>query len=248
MTTQQRDRWLVGYHLGVTALTLLSVFNVGLLLGQWGPVGVERQVSNGLLVIFAIDYFVRLARAQNRKIFLIQAAFDLLGIIPMHPVFACFRLGRLVRLIRAHHLFWRLGLDGAWTKAYHRFIYSTGFIYLFSISVAIIVLSAFLFSVVERQSLANSLWWAVTTATTVGYGDQTPHTAIGKIIASVLMFGGIGFIGLLTSTITDFFTTQAQPTTPAQPEDLTALLHKIDTLTAKVDQLQDQVRQLDRHR
>lgn len=221
------------------------------MLGHWGPLASERAVSHGLLVFFAVDYFVRLAVTKNRKIFLVQSAFDLLGIIPLHPVFAFFRLGRLVRLIRTHHLFWRLGLDGAWTKAYHRFIYSTGFIYLFSISVAIIVLSAFLFSLSEKQSLANALWWAVTTATTVGYGDETPHTAVGKIIASVLMFGGIGFIGLLTSTITDFFTSRARQApsaaTTQQQADLTALLQKVDALTTKVDQLQMQVRQLERH-
>lgn len=250
MQQRTRRRWLAGYHLVVTGLTLLSVVNVSFMLGHLGPLGVERVISNGLLALFAVDYLVRLAVTTNRKIFLIQSAFDLLGIIPMHPVFAFFRLGRVVRLIRFHHLFWRWGLDGQWTKAYHRFIYSTGFIYLFSISVAIIVLSAFLFSLSEKQSLANSLWWAVTTATTVGYGDETPHTAVGKIIASVLMFGGIGFIGLLTSTITDFFTSRAQQTTSAettqQQADLTALLQKVDALTVKVDQLQRQIQHQNR--
>jgi len=244
MGERTRQRWLVGYHSLITGLTLLSVINVSLLLGHWGNTAVELAVANGLLVAFTGDYAVRLVVTKDRKLFLIQSAFDLLGIIPLHPVFAFFRLARLVRLIRFHHLFWRLGIDGKWTKAYHRFIYSTGFIYLFSISVAIIVLSAFLFSLTEKQTLANSLWWAVTTATTVGYGDETPHTAVGKVIASVLMFGGIGFIGLLTSTITDFFTNRSAqtPAAPQQQADLTLLLQKVDALSAKVDELQRELK------
>jgi len=246
----KQSRGLIAYHVGVTALTLGSVLNVGLLFLKQGNYAVEMAIANGLLAIFAMDYLVRLIITKNRKIFLIQSAFDLLGIIPLHPVFAFFRLARLVRLIRFHHLFWRLGIAGKWTKAYHRFIYQTGFIYLFSISVAIIVLSAFLFSLTEKQSLADSLWWAITTATTVGYGDETPHTAFGKIIASFLMVGGIGFIGLLTSTITDFITDRASQTATAQEvqqqTDITALLTKIDTLTGKVDQLQNQLDRLEK--
>jgi voltage-gated potassium channel len=114
--------------------------------------------------------------------------------------------------------------------------------------VAIIVLSAFLFSLTEKQSLANSLWWAITTATTVGYGDETPHTAVGKIIASFLMVGGVGFIGLLTSTITDFVASRTEQATTTQEAqqlaDMAQLLAKIDTLTDKVDQLQTQVDRL----
>jgi len=246
----KQSRGLIAYHVGVTALTLGSVLNVGLLFLKQGNYAVEMAIANGLLAIFAMDYLVRLMITKNRKIFLIQSAFDLLGIIPLHPVFAFFRLARLVRLIRFHHLFWRLGISGKWTKAYHRFIYQTGFIYLFSISVAIIVLSAFLFSLTEKQSLADSLWWAITTATTVGYGDETPHTAFGKIIASFLMVGGIGFIGLLTSTITDFIADRASQSATAQEmqqqTDITALLTKIDTLTGKVDQLQNQLDRLEK--
>lgn len=236
---------LMAYHVGITLLTLLSIILVSLLLMDWGDRTLELTLINGLLAVFAIDYFSRLILAPDRKIFLIQSAFDLLGIIPLHPVFAFFRLGRLVRLIRYHHLFWHLRINSKWTRAYHQFIYKTGFIYLFSISVSIIVLSAFLFSLTEKQSLANSLWWAMTTATTVGYGDETPHTAFGKIIASVLMVGGIGFIGLLTSTISGFVADRSQRVAAQQEDheqaDLDQLLTKIDALTEKVDHLQHQL-------
>jgi len=235
---------LIIYHSIVTVLTLWSVVNLGLMIGHIGDFVIEKAIMDGLLAVFASDYFVRLAMTHNRKVFLVQSAFDLLGIIPMHPVFAIFRLGRLVRLIRYYHLFWHLGLSGRWTKLYHRFIYNTGFIYLFSISVAIIVLSALLFSISEKQTLANSLWWAVTTATTVGYGDETAHTGFGRIIAAILMFGGIGFIGLLTSTITDFFTSRTSHTrqqAQIQHADMQRLTTKIETLTAKVDQLEKQL-------
>ncbi|MFC6294037.1 potassium channel family protein [Lactiplantibacillus daoliensis] len=243
---KQQKSVMMTYHLVVTGLTLWSVVNVLLMIFHIGDWQTEMRIANVLLALFAVDYFIRLAMAKDRKAFLIHAAFDLMGIIPMHPVFALFRLGRLARMIQYHHLFWRFGIDGKWTHDFHRFVYSTGFIYLFSISIAIIVLSALLFSVFEHQSLSNSLWWAVTTATTVGYGDETPHTPVGKIIAAALMFGGIGFIGLLTSTITDFFTTQTSQAisheTQKEQPDLTLLLTKIDRLTKQVDQLQAEVK------
>ncbi|MFB9768447.1 potassium channel family protein [Lactiplantibacillus modestisalitolerans] len=249
-----KQRWQVFYHLLITGLTLLSVVNVLLQAGHVGDWYFEAHLNNSLLVAFAVDYFVRLGRSTDRKTFLIHSTFDLLGIIPMHPVFALFRIGRLVRMVQANHLFWKLGWDGRWTHAFHKFIYDTGFIYLFSISIAIIVLSALLFSVFEHQSLSDSLWWAITTATTVGYGDDTPHTAVGKVIAVGLMFGGIGFIGLLTSTITDFFTQQTQQTTDLNgrshaehAEDLQQLFVKVDQLTQKVDQLQKQVTRIEKN-
>ncbi len=249
METKRRQRWVMCYHLFITALTIWSVVNVILMSFHVGTWATELRISNGLLVVFVVDYVVRLALAKDRKTFLIHSAFDLMGIIPMHPIFALFRLGRLARMIQYHHLFWKLGLDGKWTHDFHRFIYSTGFIYLFSISIAIIVLSALLFSVFEHQSLSDSLWWAITTATTVGYGDDTPHTAVGKIIAVGLMFGGIGFIGLLTSTITDFFTNETGQTLEADDSqdetELKQLLTKIDILTQKVDHLQTQVKHLE---
>ncbi|MCF7522934.1 hypothetical protein L3X07_05380 [Levilactobacillus brevis] len=57
------------------------------------------------------------------------------------------------------------------------------------------------------------------------------------------MFGGIGFIGLLTSTITDFVTERASKNAAAQKTkeqaDIVLLLSKIDTLTTKVDRLRN---------
>jgi len=130
MKAKQR-RWIGGYHLSVTILTIWSVINALLLSFHVGDWRVEAQISNGLLVVFVVDYFVRLTLSKDRKTFLIHSAFDLMGIVPMHPIFAVFRLGRLARMIQYHHLFWKLGLDGKWTHDFHRFIYSTGFIYLF---------------------------------------------------------------------------------------------------------------------
>ncbi|MCH5463019.1 two pore domain potassium channel family protein [Lactobacillus sp. LC28-10] len=240
VSKQQQAKWLVIYHIIVAILAIISSVLAILMMVDF-KVGVTGKIIfQGLLAFFAIDYVVRLIFTKNRKWFLINNAFDLLGILPMHPAFSLFRLARILRMVRTHHIFWKLGISGKWTRDLHRFTYDTGFIYLFTISVVIICVSAWLFSIVEHQTLSQSLWWALTTATTVGYGDDSPRTAWGKLIASVLMIGGVGFIGLLTSTITDFFTDRTGQE-DAQQQQNEALTKQIEQLTREVSLLSKKV-------
>jgi voltage-gated potassium channel len=54
-------------------------------------------------------------------------------------------------------------------------------------------------------SLGSGLWWAVQTVTTVGYGDHVPETPIGQIVAAAVMLFGIGFVTVITASITGAF-------------------------------------------
>jgi voltage-gated potassium channel len=55
------------------------------------------------------------------------------------------------------------------------------------------------------NSIWEGLWWSAQTVTTVGYGDVIPESALGRIIATVVMLGGIGFVTVTTAAITSLF-------------------------------------------
>ena len=55
------------------------------------------------------------------------------------------------------------------------------------------------------SSFSNALWWSIVTITTVGYGDMTPTTEIGRAIAYVLMIGGVCIFGGITANLAAFF-------------------------------------------
>lgn len=54
------------------------------------------------------------------------------------------------------------------------------------------------------KPIPDALWWAVTTVTTVGYGDRFPVTAIGRAVGAVVMVIGIGLFGLLAASLASF--------------------------------------------
>lgn len=59
-------------------------------------------------------------------------------------------------------------------------------------------------------NLGSGLWWAVQTVTTVGYGDHVPTTAAGQILATLVMVIAVGFISVLTATISAVFIESAR--------------------------------------
>jgi voltage-gated potassium channel len=95
------------------------------------------------------------------------------------------------------------------------------------------------------QDLGDALWWAVVTVTTVGYGDITPKTAMGRLVAFGVMLVGISFVSILTANIAAFFVEARQEGVEAavhdqmvamehRQEEILALLRAQNTLLAKL--------------
>jgi len=62
----------------------------------------------------------------------------------------------------------------------------------------------------EYSSVWLGMWWALQTVTTVGYGDVTPHTVIGRAIGAFVMLEGIAFLSIITAAITSTFVARAE--------------------------------------
>ena len=62
------------------------------------------------------------------------------------------------------------------------------------------------FGAIEKQySTWDGVWWAISTMTTVGYGDVSPHTDLGRVLAIGIMVIGIGFVAILTGAVAERF-------------------------------------------
>ncbi len=54
-------------------------------------------------------------------------------------------------------------------------------------------------------NFGDALWWSMVTTTTVGYGDLSPESTGGRILAGILMIVGIGFLGMVTGSVATYF-------------------------------------------
>jgi voltage-gated potassium channel len=62
----------------------------------------------------------------------------------------------------------------------------------------------------EFPTIGSGLWWAVQTVTTVGYGDKVPHSTDGRLVATVVMVTGLGFLSVVTASISALFVESAR--------------------------------------
>ena len=80
---------------------------------------------------------------------------------------------------------------------------------------------------VVKGDFVTGIWLAVVTATTVGYGDITPVTPAGRLVAVVLMLGGVGLVSTLAAAIAAYFVGQD---THAQLDRLTGQMERLEKL------------------
>jgi voltage-gated potassium channel len=81
------------------------------------------------------------------------------------------------------------------------------------VTTVITVAAGLLMTLVDHQnfpSIGLGLWWAVQTVTTVGYGDYVPHNFAGRVVATLVMLGGIGFLTVITAAITSGFVARSR--------------------------------------
>ena len=171
-------------------------------------------------ILFTVDYVVRLICVERpmsyaRSFF---GVVDLLGVLPTYVspfipgshYLAVIRFLRVLRTFRVLNLSTyqeesRLLVDAL--KASHRRI----IVFLFSVLTIVVFLGALMYVIEGAEngfsSIPRSIYWAIVTLTTVGYGDISPGTGLGQALAAVLMILGYSIIviptGIIAATISE---------------------------------------------
>ena len=210
-----KRKWLFKDYYDTTIIILALISVVLVLLGFAEILDLDNPPYNiiDLLLwgVFVVDYGWRFFLSKGKWRFILENIFDLLAILPLNAIFTVFRLSRIFRLARLTKLLklTRLlrivGLTGKLEKKVGKLLRTTGLLYIFYLNSFIVLVGSSILSVVEEKSFSESLWWALVTVTTVGYGDIVPNSIFGKWLAVLLMLVGIGTIGMLTSALTNFF-------------------------------------------
>jgi len=168
-----------------------------------------------ITIIFTIEYILRIWISPRpfRYIFSFWGVVDLLSILPTYLSiffggYHYLLLVRIFRLLRVFRIF-KLARFSSEAKILREALkLSLHKISIFLMAVvAIVTILGTIMYVVEGgeegfTSIPQSIYWAVVTVTTVGYGDMVPHTVIGKFISSIAMITGYAIIAVPTGIVT----------------------------------------------
>ena len=145
-------------------------------------------------LVFAADYVVHLYLARERGRWFITHLFDLL--VVFLPVLRPLRLLRLVTKLPVFQ------------RSPGQAVRSGVGLYLIGATSLLIWMGSLAALDAERSSpganittVGDSVWWAFTTVSTVGYGDYFPVTGTGRVVAVGLMLGGVTLVGVVTATL-----------------------------------------------
>jgi voltage-gated potassium channel len=163
---------------------------------------VAAEVTNWLIwIVFAAEVAAYLAVMRGRRLRWLRENPLEVAIVVLTPPFLpaslqalrAFRLLRLIRLLRL-------------AKLARAAFSAEGLRYASVIALLTVLGGGAGFADVEKdRSTWDGVWWAITTMTTVGYGDLSPESTTGRLIGIVVMAVGIGFVALLTGAIAERF-------------------------------------------
>jgi voltage-gated potassium channel len=211
-TTASAARQLTIYDLVIGLLAVFSLIILAILI--FVPLSsstedILNSLENLLCIVFLFDFFRSLFLAQNKWRYFLRGGgwLDLLGSLPFSRL-AVFRVFRLLRVVRVMRTLkgndYRKMLSGRLAENTLLFTLVVAFILIFTVA-AIVLYAESAAPNANIKTYHDAIWWAFVTITTVGYGDYYPVTTLGQSMAIILMFFGLGIIGVLSSYLASTF-------------------------------------------
>jgi voltage-gated potassium channel len=196
--------------LSVVAVTLESVRAVNAEYGPW-----LRNAEWVFTILFTIEYVLRLlcARSAQRYATSFYGIIDLLAIIPTYlsalvpgtQYLLAIRLLRTLRVFRVLKLAEYLSEANLLMRAL-RASQRKITVFIFTVFTLVVILGSLMYLIEGAEngftSIPMSIYWAIVTLTTVGYGDISPQTIVGKMLAALIMIIGYGIIAVPTGIVT----------------------------------------------
>jgi voltage-gated potassium channel len=216
----------------LTAIPVIVVQESGIG-GVWGTIA--DVLDWAIWGVFAANLVVMLVVVPNRRRWLLDNPLDVLIVVLTPPFLpATMKIARVLPVLR---LVWLLMLA-------HRLrgLFSLeGLRYAALIVFTVVVGGGVVFVAVEpdqQLSTWDGLWWAAETVTTVAYGDIYPTTALGRVVATVVMTTGIGFVALLTGALAQRFLHSANARVTPEPSPGEAeVLRRLAEMSLQVAEL-----------
>jgi voltage-gated potassium channel len=186
---------------------------------------------------FAAEFITVATLTQNRWTYTKRAWLDVVVIVVSFPLlptllastrlFRLTRLARVFRILRLIRLAAILSRGGRAASVIFK-KRGLGYVILLTLLVALGVGGAF--AILEGVAIADGIWWAIVTVTTVGYGDMFPVTTEGRLAAAVLMLLGIGFVAFITASIAAYFVDQGETNVADEVQRIHNRLDQIERL------------------
>ncbi|SDL37234.1 voltage-gated potassium channel [Modicisalibacter muralis] len=159
-------------------------------------------------VFFFIDFCIRFRAAKDKWRFMRWGWIDLLASIPAGVLvgaraFRVIQVIRLLRAIKSMEMIWRLLFRNRAEGIFASAATATVLLVAFGAITMLLVESPNPDSPINTAE--EALWWAIVTITTVGYGDYYPVTTLGRVVAVLLMIGGVGLFGSFAAYVGSLF-------------------------------------------
>ena len=168
------------------------------------------QTANWIIrAIFALELGLVLWVAPRKRAALRAHWLDVAIVLVTIPFYGRLLSSvRLLRLVRLMRLVRAAVVIGRALQAEKRLTTTSAFRFVALATIFLVVVTGAVQSTLDQQEFKtfwDGVWWAMVTVTTVGYGDLYPTTVAGRIIGIVLMLTGIGFLAVLTATVSSRF-------------------------------------------
>jgi voltage-gated potassium channel len=211
-TADRPARKLTSYDLVIGILAIFSLIILTILVFVPLPSSTAdllNTLENVLGIVFLFDFFRSLRRAPKKWVYFLKGGgwLDLLGSMPFSKL-AIFRVARLFRIVRVLRKVTGRDLR----HIFRRHLAQSTLLSTLVIALLLVFLISWIVLFAEQgaptaniKTYPDAVWWAFVTITTVGYGDYYPVTVLGRTMALILMFFGLGIIGVLSSYLASTF-------------------------------------------